>query len=227
VSQLRAQSIHQLCVGTNKPLIVPYSEDRLVINGKSAGLSAASYDCRIDHDLVLGINPAFIIANHILAGKPLVEVASGMCDPELAELLANNPSMTSLAFTVEDFWFSDSVTGAVCDKSTYARMFVSAFNTFFDPGFHGNATLELVNHGPKPVTYKEGDPVCQFLFNHLDGPTDRPYDGKFQHQTKKAHGPRLENADGTWTEDPAAHPAPVKPSPAQLDDTIRPWGRDD
>ena len=204
MSQLVAQSIHELCDTFKQgvpPLIYPYSKDRLVINGKSAGLSAASYDCRIDHDLVLGVNPAEIIAQHILDGNPLVSTVDGFAHPELYEALKNNPPCRSLAYTVEDFCFPDNVTGAVCDKSSYARVFVSAFNTFFDPGFHGNATLELVNLGSKPVFYKKGDPVCQFLFNWTDKPTDRPYDGKFQHQTHKAHPARYEREDGTYFEE--------------------------
>lgn len=202
MTQLSAQSIKALCDPTNTapvggtsspqhtPLIKPFSEERMVINGKSAGLSAASYDCRIDHDLVLGVNPAHIIADHILS--------HGFANQAILRAkLLNNPPMAALAYTMEDFCFPNNVTGAVCDKSTYARVFVSAFNTFFDPGFHGNATLELVNLGQEPVTYKKGDPVCQFLFQWLDKETDRPYNGKYQHQSKAAHAARYELSDGS------------------------------
>lgn len=190
--RLAAQTIMGLCQG-ERPLIKPFSVDKLVINGKSAGLSAASYDCRIDHDLVLGVNPAYIIEKSILEGWD---------KGTLALALSENPKPYALAYTVEDFIFPDDVSGDVADKSSYARVFVSAFNTFFDPGFEGNATLELVNLGPEPVVYKKGDPVCQFLFSWLDRKTDRPYRGKFQHQTKKAHGARYEFAEGGYTEAP-------------------------
>lgn len=194
MSQLSAQSIRNLCTNTDAPLITPFSEKRLVINGKSAGLSAASYDCRIDHDLVLGVAPGEIINRFIKEGRRLVDPRTGYADPYLQSALEDNPPMRALAYTVEDFHFPDNVSGAVCDKSSFARVFVSAFNTFFDPGFKGNATLELVNLGDEPVIYKKGDPVCQFLFQWLDATTDRPYSGKYQHQTKAAHAARYEIA---------------------------------
>ena len=158
---------------------------------------------------MLGLSPAEIIAKHIAAGKT-VDILwidpwgkpQLKQHPDLVAALEANPPMRALAYTVEDFAFPDNISGDVADKSSYARVFVSAFNTFFDPGFEGNATLELVNLGPEPVVYKKGDPVCQFLFSWLDRKTDRPYRGKFQHQTKKAHGARYEFAEGGYTEAP-------------------------
>lgn len=188
--RLPAQTIADLCQGP-RPMISPFSPEKLVINGKSAGLSSASYDCRIDHDLVLGVNPAHIIAAHILK--------HGFHDAIfLQEKLKANPPMSALACTVEDFDMPTDVSGDVFDKSSYARVFVTAFNTLFDPGFKGNATLELVNLGDEPVTYRKGDPVCQFVFERLEEPTERPYAGKYQHQTKGAHGARYELGDRTF-----------------------------
>jgi dCTP deaminase len=100
----------------------------------------------------------------------------------------------ALAHTEEDLLIPTDVSAQVCDKSSYARVFCSAFNTFIDPGFKGNLTLELVNHGDKPVIIRKGDPIVQVLFTRLDQPTDRPYSGKYQHQTKAAHGARFEEA---------------------------------
>ena len=185
MSQLSAQSIDSLCRGFT-PLIDPYFPTRMVINGKSAGLSAASYDCRIAHDLVLGVNPAFVMMAHFMEHGFTNEVT-------LRRAFLANPPMKALAYTIEDFHMPDGVSGAVCDKSSYARVFVTAFNTFFDPGFWGNATLELVNLGDAPVVYREGDPVCQFIFTWLDEPTDRPYNGKYQHQGKRAQPAIYEN----------------------------------
>src|SRR5690606_30515109 len=113
------------------------------------------------------------------------------------EELRNAPPHYSLAYTVEDFFMPHNVTADVADKSTYARLFVSAYNTFIDPGFQGNLTLEIVNDSAEYVHYKAGDPVCQIVFSWTDGKTDRPYDGKYQHQTKRAAPARLENDEGT------------------------------
>lgn len=161
MSQLSAQSIRKLCL-TDRPLIHPFIGTKVVVNGKSYGLSAASYDVRIAHKLTL------------------------------------MPKEVALAHTLENFHMPDNVVGYVVDKSTYARRFVSAFNTLLDPGWQGNLTLELVNHGYTPVDIAAGDPIVQIAFHWLDEPTDAAYSGKYQNQTAAAHGPRHENEDGSW-----------------------------
>ena len=161
MAQLSAQSIRALCE-RKPPLISPFVDKKVVVNGKSYGLSAASYDVRIAHNLSL------------------------------------LPGEAALAHTVEDFHMPPDVVGYVIDKSSYARRFVTAFNTLLDPGWHGNLTLELVNLGPSTVDIAAGDPIAQIAFHWLDEPTDLPYAGKYAGQTKAAHGPRFENQDGSW-----------------------------
>lgn len=213
MSQLSAQSILELCDPSNScclharyeyegrpiPMISPFSEARLVIRGRSAGLSAASYDVRIAHDLTLGVNPAFVIARVLMeaprgssASVLLAEVRDALCE-------AQRHSCFALAHTLEDFAMPDNVAGYVCDKSTYARLHVSAFNTLFDPGFRGNATIELVNHSDREVILHQGDPICQLVFHWLDRETDRPYRGKFQNQPKSPIGARYEYPDGSFS----------------------------
>lgn len=157
MSQLSAQSIRKLCE-TDAPMITPFIPEKRVVNGVSYGLSAASYDVRIAHDIRLYFGQA------------------------------------SLAHTVEDFHMPDNVVGYVVDKSTYARRFVSAMNTLLDPGWKGNLTLELVNLGREMIEIKEGTPIVQIAFHWLDEPTEFAYSGKYQHQTKAAHGPRFEES---------------------------------
>lgn len=196
MSQLCAQSIRALCLGAN--MIDPFVETRTVVNGKSSGLSSASYDVRIAHDLVLGPSPTHLLARMMRNNMnfPAAEVLEMW-----RARLSNYPTAHALAHTIEDFRIPKNVVGYVCDKSSYARVFVTAFNTLFDPGFVGNATLELVNLSDEVVEIKAGDPICQFTFHWLDKETDRPYRGKYQNQTKGAHGPRYEAATGaTLTE---------------------------
>lgn len=133
--------IHHALMRAPDPLITPFTE-RGVVNGKSYGLSACTYDCRIDQDLTLF------------------------------------PGQATLASTVERFALPHNVCGSVLDKSSWARVFVSAMNTHLDPGWTGWLTLELVNHGLKPVTINKGDPICQIKFEWLDEPTDLPYVGR-------------------------------------------------
>jgi hypothetical protein len=183
MSQLRDVSIERLCMPykwwtfglippgskldfkftRQVPMIEGFSSEKKVIRGKSAGLSAASYDVRIAHDLYL---------------QPM-----------------GTPGCCGLAYTIERFCMPDNVAGYPYDKSTYARVFVSALNTYFDPGFSGktidnddpadpyaSAVLELVNFGEYPVDIKAGDPVCQFIFHWLDGKSRNPYRGKYAGQ---------------------------------------------
>lgn len=188
MSQLSAQSIQALCQG-ERPMIAPFIAEKTVVNGKSYGLSSASYDVRIAHDLTLGVAPGTLLSQMMTHNR---HYAPTSVLDLWAEKLHNYPKQSALAHTIEDFDIPTNVVGYVCDKSTYARVFVTAFNTLFDPGFRGNATLELVNMGDEIVHIKAGDPICQFTFHWLDRETSRPYNGKYQNQSKAAHGPRYE-----------------------------------
>lgn len=155
MSVLSAQSIRLLCEQPI-PLITPFTE-RGVVNGKSYGLSACTYDCRIDQ--FLRLEPIKLMTAYI-GNKIFDEVFYGY---------------QALASTMERFALPHNVCGSVLDKSTYARVFVSAFNTHLDPGWEGFLTVELVNLGLEPVVYNKGDPVCQIKFEWLDMPTQLPY----------------------------------------------------
>ncbi len=154
---LSAQSIRKYClsktyttgINTEKenPLISPFVE-RGVIRGKSFGLSACTYDCRISHHLTIA------------------------------------PRQSKLAVTLEQFNFPNNICGSVLDKSSWARLFVSAFNTHLDPGWKGFLTLELANLSDGIIWILEGDPICQIKFEYLDFPTELPYQGKYQNQTQ-------------------------------------------
>ena len=176
---LSAQSIRRLCV-TAQPLITPFTE-RGVVNGKSYGLSACTYDCRIDQDLILEPMPfmsilAYTRGDHL---RDLTIESADILDIDArAVAKINNTNHRALASTMERFAFPHNVCGSVLDKSSFARVFVSAFNTHLDPGWDGFLTVELVNLGDTVVEYKQGDPVCQIKFEWLDEPTDLPYVGR-------------------------------------------------
>ncbi len=146
---LSAQSIRRACLdvpwGSN--LIHPFVE-RGVIRGRSFGLSACTYDCRIAENLIIPVR------------------------------------QSRLAVTIERFCFPPNICGSVLDKSSWARVFVSAFNTHLDPGWEGYLTLELSNLGEEFVEFQEGDPICQIKFEFLDFPTELPYKGKYQFQAQ-------------------------------------------
>ena len=138
-----------------RPLIDPFVE-RGVVNGRSFGLSACSYDCRIADGLTIPVG------------------------------------QSRLASTLERFCLPDNICGSVLDKSTWARVFLTAFNTHLDPGWEGYLTVELANLGTEVVEFAPGDPLIQVKFEWLDEPTDLPYKGKYQDQEPGPQSARFE-----------------------------------
>lgn len=191
------------------PMITPFLESKYIVNGKSAGLSVASYDLRIAHDLTLGPHPGYRlqagIRRALFAVKAVRERRAersrngetamtiimeepddlDMMLPGLSMAMEDSPPPFALAHTIENFAMPLDVSGQICDKSTYARMGLSCFNTFFDPGFIGNGTLELVNLSSETIVIRAGDPICQIVFNRLDKPVAQGYTGKYQYQPKQ------------------------------------------
>jgi dCTP deaminase len=99
------------------------------------------------------------------------------------------PGGNALTSTIEMFSIPFDICGSVLDKSTWARVFVSAFNTHLDPGWRpikpkdtNHLTVELVNMSNEPINILAGDPICQIKFEWLDEPTDIPYQGKYNSQ---------------------------------------------
>jgi dCTP deaminase len=169
--------------GSPMPMISPFLAETQKINGKSAGLSAASYDARIARDLVLGPHPGEIMRSFVIEhGRAYDDGGVRLAWNRIYERFNSTPPCRALANTIEDFSIPSCIAGYVCDKSTYARLHVTLFNTLFDPGFIGNATLEIVNLSDQVVEIKAGDPICQFAFHWLDQPTEIPYRGKYQNQ---------------------------------------------
>ncbi len=90
-----------------------------------------------------------------------------------------------LCSTVERVRIPNFIAARVCDKSSWARLGLVVQNTHFDPGFQGYPTIELTNHSKKTIKIKCGMPICQFVFEYLDYPTQKPYRGKYNYQPAK------------------------------------------
>ena len=164
MSQLSAQAIKERCV-YGMPMITPFVDKKVVVNGKSYGLSAASYDVRIASDLVLGPSPTFCMRDMLLAGG----------GKEMLDKLSNLPPPYALANTSKTSSCPKTSAAYVVDKSTFARVFVSAFNTLIDPGFSRQPDLGAGQHGATEIVeMKVGDPICQIVFHCLDRPHRPP-----------------------------------------------------
>jgi dCTP deaminase len=92
------------------------------------------------------------------------------------------PGCHVLLSTIERFCLPPNVCGSVLDKSSLARLGVSAMNTHLDPGWEGWLTVEIINFGNKDISISTGSPLCQVKFEWLDEPTELPYCGKYQNQ---------------------------------------------
>lgn len=99
------------------------------------------------------------------------------------------PGKQLLGCTVETVRVPSNMIARVEGKSTWGRKFIAIHSTagFIDPGFEGEITLEIMNHGPHPVELEYGALICQISFDWLDEPALRPYGhpelkSHYQHQ---------------------------------------------
>lgn len=90
----------------------------------------------------------------------------------------------SLASTLERFNMPNDVLAIVHDKSTWARLGLSVFNTAIEPGWRGYLTMELSNRGPYTLSIPRGTPIAQVVFHRVDRATDGYGDGKYQDQAR-------------------------------------------
>lgn len=118
-------------------------------------------------------------------------------DIRVAETLTLMPGQFSLASSVEWFAMPCDVLALVKDKSSWARVGLSVFNTVLEPGWFGFLTLELKNQGNTTLRILSGDPIAQILFERLDAPTESPYSGKYQNQEAGPQAARFENNNQT------------------------------
>lgn len=113
-------------------------------------------------------------------------------DVRIAENIVIEPRRVALASTIEHFDMPNDVMARVTDKSTWARRFLSVFNTTIDAGWRGFLTLELVNHSINTISLTRGMPIAKIIFERLDQPTEIPYDGKYQAQAPGPQAAQLE-----------------------------------
>jgi dCTP deaminase len=101
-----------------------------------------------------------------------------------------------LASTLEHVTIPDDLTAQVLGRSSFGRLGISVHQTagFIDPGFNGQITLELSNHGPMPVNLSPGQRVCQIVFNELSSPAINPY-GHNGSQYQNQSGPTTSGMD--------------------------------
>lgn len=81
------------------------------------------------------------------------------------ETLVLLPQSFVLVDTMEFVTMPQNLCGNLMLKSSRGREGLEHLHAgFFDPGFSGTATLELVNVAPWPVAIKKGQPLVQLVF---------------------------------------------------------------
>lgn len=89
-----------------------------------------------------------------------------------------HPGAFALGSTIEFFRFPDTLVGRLDGKSSIGRLGISIHITagFFDPGFQGTATLEIVNLNlHRSVVLYAGMAIGQMSFWRTQSAAQRPY----------------------------------------------------
>jgi len=99
-----------------------------------------------------------------------------------------NPETFVLTTTMERVEIPDDMVAHVLGRSSLGRLGISVHQTagYIDPGFNGQITLELSNHGPAPVQLEPGQRICQIVLEELSSKAKEPYgheDSQYQNQS--------------------------------------------
>ena len=87
------------------------------------------------------------------------------------------PSEFALAITEERLELADDILGRLEGRSSLGRIGIIVHGTagLFDPGWEGQATLELSNLGRMPVALYPGMRICSMTFEPLSSASSNPY----------------------------------------------------
>ncbi len=171
-------------------MIEPFAEELVrEVDGRpviSYGVSSYGYDVRVSDEFRVFTNVyGSVVDPKQFDPKGLVEVNGSVC------LIP--PNSFALAVSVESFKIPENVLTICVGKSTYARCGIIVNVTPFEPGWQGQAVLEISNTTPLPARVYAGEGIAQVLFFQSDTPCDTSYatrGGKYQNQ-KKITLPRL------------------------------------
>lgn len=144
----------------------------------SYGCSSYGYDIRVSSHFRIFTNIyGAVVDPKNFDEKGLVEVESDVC------LIP--PNSFALALSVEYFRIPRNVLTVCVGKSTYARCGIIVNVTPFEPGWQGQAVLEISNTTPLPAKVYANEGLAQVLFFESDTPCETSYAdraGKYQGQ---------------------------------------------
>lgn len=158
-----------------------------------AHLQAASYDVRLSPE-IRRIDP------RIECLDPSIEQPYTFVEV-LNHAFILHPGEFILASSVERVRLPDNMVAQLAGKSSLARLGIQIESAgFFDPGWNGQCTMELVNLTQRPVRLFPRMKIAQLVFSTTNSSAARPYGhpelgSKYQNQ----EGP---TPSAMWREDP-------------------------
>ena len=141
---------------------------------ESGGLVPFSPEC---------LNPASIDLRW--SGKYKLAMYGGWSQEMMGETLVVIRGAFYLLDTMETITVPDNWAGTIALKSSLGRQGLDHLHAgFFDPGFHGTATLEIENRAPWPITITKGQRLIQLVLDELKSVPERTYQhtGHYQNQ---------------------------------------------
>jgi dCTP deaminase len=164
-------------------MIDPFVEHQVrEVDGRkvvSYGTSSFGYDIRVSNvfRVFTNVNGA-VVDPKAFDPKGMVEIQDDVC------LIP--PNTFALAVSVERFRIPRNVLTLCVGKSTYARCGIIVNVTPFEPGWEGQAVLEISNTTPLPAKIYANEGLAQVIFFESDTPCRVSYadrDGKYQGQS--------------------------------------------
>lgn len=163
---------------SNESIVIePYTEDNV---------EPASVDLRLGHDFEKVFKPNIPEkrVRAVLSDEEESHIGYEECEPPVII----EPGQLILGTTLERVEMPDDLAAQVLGRSSLGRLGVSVHQTagYIDPGFEGQITLELANHGPVPVELEPELRICQIVFKELSSHAVSPYghdDSQYQDQS--------------------------------------------
>lgn len=113
-----------------------------------------------------------------------VESSQRSTTMELGDPFWLHPGQFVLGATLEYLRVPPHLAAYVVGRSSWGRLgLLVATAIMLQPGWGGNLTLELVNHGESPIALYPGSRIAQLAVHSLTDATPDPYDGKYQGPT--------------------------------------------
>ena len=173
--------IRQLCL--NHEMLKPYHATKIQKKSPSKGMSSYGYDITLGKTFKIFKDNRNLFSDYdCLRPGEITDDMFYTTEIDLEDdAFILNGNEFCLAESEQYFKMPDNVLGLVTDKSTFARMGSSLFNTVIEPGWNGILTLQIVNNSPRPVALYPGRGIAQVLF-YGNEPCENPYEkeGKYQ-----------------------------------------------